>query len=90
MRPCHLSEWHQKVAHSTGRPGAEAPSRSISSYGNVPTHHGQAVRVHCYTLKSQCASYVLLRQNPQGLVRVGDDGLTRERDEHCHDLSAWD
>lgn len=24
------------------------------------------------------------------VVRVGDDGLTRERDEHCHDLSAWD
>ena len=22
-------------------------------------------------------------------VRVGDDGFTRERDEHCHDLSAW-
>ena len=24
------------------------------------------------------------------VVRVGDDGLTRERDEHCHDLTAWD
>lgn len=24
------------------------------------------------------------------VVRVGDDGLTRERDEHCRDLSAWD
>lgn len=23
-------------------------------------------------------------------VHVGDDGLTRERDEHAHDLSAWD
>lgn len=22
-------------------------------------------------------------------VRVSDDGFTRERDEHCHDLSAW-
>ncbi len=24
------------------------------------------------------------------VVRVDDDGLTRERDEHCHDLTAWD
>ena len=24
------------------------------------------------------------------VVCVGDDGLTRERDEHCHDLTAWD
>ena len=23
------------------------------------------------------------------VVRVGDDGLTRERDEHCHDTAAW-
>ena len=31
------------------------------------------------------------RQKVAGpVVRVGDDGLTRERDEHCHDLSAWD
>ena len=30
------------------------------------------------------------RQKVAGpVVRVGDDGLTRERDEHCHDLSAW-
>ena len=31
------------------------------------------------------------RQKVAGpVVRVDDDGLTRERDEHCHDLSAWD
>ncbi|WP_169168800.1 hypothetical protein [Acidovorax sp. SRB_24] len=27
---------------------------------------------------------------PAPTVRVGVDGLTRERDEYAHDLNAWD
>ena len=30
------------------------------------------------------------RPAPAPAVRIGDDGLTRERDEYAHDLSAWD
>ena len=30
------------------------------------------------------------KQRPAPAPRVGDDGLTRERDEYSHDLSAWD
>lgn len=30
------------------------------------------------------------RPAPAPAVRIGDDGLTRERDEYVHDLSAWD
>lgn len=30
------------------------------------------------------------RPAPAPAVRVGDDGLIRERDEYAHDLSAWD
>lgn len=31
------------------------------------------------------------RQKVAGpVVRVADDGIVRERDEHCHDLTAWD
>ena len=30
------------------------------------------------------------RSTPAPAVRVGDDGITRERDEYSHDLSAWE
>lgn len=30
------------------------------------------------------------QQRPSPALRIGDDCLTRERDEYCHDLSAWD
>ena len=30
------------------------------------------------------------QQRPAPALRIGDDGLTRERDEYSHDLSAWD
>ncbi|ART49128.1 plasmid recombination protein [Acidovorax carolinensis] len=32
----------------------------------------------------------LPKQRPSPALRIGDDGLTRERDEYSHDLSAWD
>lgn len=35
-------------------------------------------------------SQKLPKQRPAPARRIGDDGLTRERDEYCHDLSAWD
>ncbi|WP_140426160.1 plasmid recombination protein [Acidovorax sp. Root275] len=35
-------------------------------------------------------SHKLPKQRPAPAVRIGDDGLTRERDEYSHDLSAWD
>jgi hypothetical protein len=35
-------------------------------------------------------SHNLPKQIPAPAVRIGDDGLTRERDEYSHDLSAWD
>lgn len=35
-------------------------------------------------------SHKLPQQRPSPTLRVGDDGLTRERDEYSHDLSAWD
>ena len=35
-------------------------------------------------------SHKLPQQRPSPAVRIGDDGLTRERDEYSHDLSAWD
>ena len=30
------------------------------------------------------------RTVPLPAARVGDDGITRERDEYAHDLSSWD
>ncbi len=35
-------------------------------------------------------SHKLPQQRPAPALRIGDDGLTRERDEYSHDLSAWD
>lgn len=35
-------------------------------------------------------SHKLPQQRPSPTLRVGDDGLTRERDEYSHDLSAWE
>ncbi|MFP5446973.1 MAG: hypothetical protein ACLGIY_25955, partial [Betaproteobacteria bacterium] len=35
-------------------------------------------------------SHKLPKPRPAPALRIGDDGLTRERDEYSHDLSAWD
>lgn len=35
-------------------------------------------------------SHKLPQQRPAPALRIGDDGLTRERDEYSHDLSAWE
>ncbi|RQO83911.1 plasmid recombination protein [Acidovorax sp. FJL06] len=35
-------------------------------------------------------SHKLPPQRPSPTLRIGDDGLTRERDEYSHDLSAWE
>lgn len=40
--------------------------------------------------QSAIARHTQHTTTPPPAPRVDDDGLTRERDEHCHDLSAWD
>lgn len=35
-------------------------------------------------------SHKLPKQRPAPALHIGDDGVTRERDEYSHDLSAWD
>lgn len=60
---------------------------AVGLFCTVPARLRAARNAQRVAIEKPCRQ----RQKVAGpVVRVGDDGLTRERDEHCHDLSAWD
>lgn len=60
---------------------------AVGLFCTVPARLRAARHAQRFAIEKPCRQ----RQKVAGpVVRVGDDGLTRERDEHCHDLSAWD
>ena len=67
MRPCHLSEWHQKVAHSTVCARAEALALDNLQLREGATSHEVAFR-RSVSLATCCAVCKLQREkkNPTG------------------------
>lgn len=63
-----------------------------STPSKQPPPHQDRLRVARAAQQQAIArhSHKLPQQRPAPALRIGDDGLTRERDEYSHDLSAWD
>lgn len=60
---------------------------AVGLFCTVPARLRAARNAQRVAIEKPCRQ----RQKVAGpVVRVDDDGLTRERDEHCHDLTAWD
>jgi Plasmid recombination enzyme len=50
----------------------------------------ERLRVAKAAMQSALKRSQWLKKNRSSVVRIDEDGLTRERDEYVHDLSAWD
>ena len=61
---------------------------AVGLFCTVPARLQVARHAQRVAIEKPCRQRQRVAAGP--VVRVGDDGLTRERDEHCHDLTAWD